>query len=323
MKSFNHVNAKSVKEAAKQLKAGKGRAVVIAGGTDLLGSLKDNILPDYPETVINLKTIAGLDYIKKDADGLRIGALARLADIAGSPDVKGDYPLLAEAAVAVATPAIRNTATLGGNLCQDVRCWYYRYPQQIGGRMVCARKGGDECFAESGDNRYHAIMDAGDCYAVCPSDTAIALTALDANMTISGSQGKRTVRVHDFYETLGNVLSLGEIVTEIRIPRPPKGAKQTFIKFRQRQAIDFAIVSVASVISQEDGICKDARKALGAVAPTPIRATGAEEAVKGKPLDAETAEEAGKAAVKGADPLEMNEYKLQITRALIKRAVCS
>ena len=189
MKSFNHVNVKTVGEAVKLLKYYKGKAKLIAGGTDLLGILKDRILPDYPEAIINIKTIHGLDYIKEDGKGLKIGALAKLSDIAKSPMVKGDYKVLAEAAEAVATPQIRNMGTIGGNLCQDVRCWYYRYPHHIGGRILCLRKGSGPCLAVSGDNRYHAILEGKKCFAVCPSDMAIALTALDAKIKIQTPKG--------------------------------------------------------------------------------------------------------------------------------------
>lgn len=166
MKSFDHFNARTIKEAFKLLRNYDGKARLIAGGTDLLGALKDKITPDYPEAVINLKTISGLDYIKKDNTGLKIGALARLADIARSPIVKGEYSLLAEAAEAVATPQIRNMGTIGGNLCQDLRCWYYRYPHQIGGRILCYLKGGKSCYALTSENQYHSIF--GGCREASP-----------------------------------------------------------------------------------------------------------------------------------------------------------
>ena len=187
MKSFQHVNAKTVKEASKMLDRSKGKASLVAGGTDLLGILKDKVLPDYPETIINLKSVPNLDYIKEDAQGLRIGALAKLADIVSSPIVQKQYKVLAEAAEAVATPQIRNLATIGGNICQDVRCWYYRYPHQIGGRILCARKkerlprkDGQGCHALTGDNRYHSIFGAvkvgkTPCTAECPVGIDIPL----------------------------------------------------------------------------------------------------------------------------------------------------
>jgi xanthine dehydrogenase YagS FAD-binding subunit len=321
MKSFKHIDAKTVNGACRLLEKYKGKAKLIAGGTDLLGILKDRILPDYPEGLINLKTIHGLDYIKEDKKALRIGALTTLAGIAHTPVVKEKYKVLADAAHAVAAPQIRNMATIAGSLCQEVRCWYYRYPHHIGGRLLCLRKGRGTCLAVPGDNRYHAILGGKRCFAVCPSDTAIALTALDAKVKITGSEKNRIVPIKDFFTTIGNVLEPGEIVTEIQVPKPLDGARQTFLKLTLREPIDFAIVSVAAVMVLEDGICKDSRIALGAVAPTPVRATKAEEAIKGKPIDAKRAEEAAEAAVAGAKPLSMNAYKIEETKILVRRAL--
>ena len=321
MKSFHHMNAKTVTEAVKLLKAYKGKARLNAGGTDLLGVLKDRILPDYPEAIINIKTIPRLDYIKEDTKGLKIGALARLSDIAKSSAVKETYQVLSAAASAVATPQIRNMATIGGNLCQDVRCWYYRYPSLIGGRMLCLRKGSGPCHAVTGDNRYHAILEGKKCFAVCPSDIAIALTALDGKIKIAGAKGVRTVPVKEFFKPLGNALESDEMVTEIQVPRPPERARQTFLKFTLRKPIDFAIVSVASVIKLENEICTDAKIVLGAVAPTPIQATKAEEIIKGKAIDDITTAKAAEAAIAGAKPLSMNAYKVEITKKLVERAI--
>ena len=321
MKTFKHIDVKTVKKACTLLKEYRGKANLIAGGTDLLGILKDRILLDYPEAIINIKAIPGLDTIREDSKGLRIGALTTLSNIAGSSVVKGKYKVLAEAAYAVATPQIRNMATLAGNLCQEVRCWYYRYPHAIGGRLLCLRKGSGPCLAVAGDNRYHAILGGRGCFAVCPSDTAIALTALNATIKITGARKNRIVSVKDFFTTLGNVLQPGEIVTEVQIPRPMDKAKQTFLRLTLRRPVDFAIVSVASVISLEDGICRDASIALGAVAPVPIKAVRAEQILKGKPLDAKTAAEAAEAAVAGAKPLSMNAYKIEETKILVQRAI--
>jgi xanthine dehydrogenase YagS FAD-binding subunit len=321
MKSFKHIDAKTVNEACRLLEKYEGKAKLIAGGTDLLGILKDRILPDYPEALINLKTIHGLDYIKEDAKGLKIGALTTLANIANSPVIKGKYKVLAEAAQAVGSPQIRNMATLAGNLCQEVRCWYYRYPHHIGGRILCLRKGRGPCLAVSGDNRYHAILEGRKCFAVCPSDTAIALTALDAKIRIVGVRKKRMVPFKDFFTPLGNILELGEMIQEIQIPKPLRKSKQTFVKLTLRKPIDFAIVSVASVIALEDGICKSANIALGAVSPTPVRATKAEQAIKGKPIDPKIVAEAAEAAVADAKPLSMNAYKIEETKVLVRRAL--
>ena len=323
MKSFKHFNATSVDEALSLLREYQGRTKLIAGGTDLLGCLKDRILPHYPEALINIKTIPGLDNIEENGEGLRIGPSAKLSEIARSSVIRNKYPVLSEAAESVATPEIRNMATLGGNLCQDTRCWYYRYPHEMGGRILCYRKGSGPCHAVKGDNRYHAIMGGKACFAVCPSDMAIALTALDASLRIAGPEGERLVPIKDCYDVLGSVLQPDEFVTEVHVPHLPKRTKQTFIKFTLRKPVDFAIASVASVILEQDGVCEDASLALGAVAPTPVRATDAEEVIKGKSIDAKTAERAAVAAVAGAKPMSMNAYKIEITKALVKRALLS
>lgn len=323
MKSFKHFNATSVDEALSLLTEYKGQAKLIAGGTDLLGILKDQILPDYPMALINIKAIPGLREIQDDGQGLKIGPSTKLIEIARSPVIRKKYPVLSEAAETVATPEIRNMATLGGNLCQDTRCWYYRYPYEMGGRILCYRKGSGPCHALKGDNRYHAIMGGKACFSVCPSDMAIALTALDARLKIAGSEGDRDVPIEDAYNATGNVLEPDEFLTEIHVPKGPKGAEQTFIKFTLRKPVDFAVVSVASVIMTQDGICKDARIVLGAVSPKPLRATNAEEALKGEVIDAQSAERAAGAAVKGARPMSMNAYKIEITKALVKRAILS
>lgn len=321
MKNFSHFNAGSLEEAFSLLKDYKGRAVLNAGGTDLLGVLKDGILLDYPEAVINIKTIPGLDIIEKEKEDLKIGALSKLSSIANSIVLKKTYNILVEAAISVGSPEIRNMGTIGGNLCQDIRCWYYRYPHQIGGRVHCLRKGKGACLAIKGDNRYHAILGGKKCFAVCPSDMAIALAALDAKVDIAGSDSKKTVPVSDLYGPMGNVLKANEIVTNIRVPQPPDGSLQKFIKFRLRESIDFAVVSVATLIVMDGDRCSDARILLGAVAPTPYRANDAEEILKGKVLDDSTIRAAADAAVANAKPLSGNAYKVEIIKTLVKRAL--
>lgn len=311
---FTLVYPKSIDEAAVKL---KGKTKLIAGGTDLLGVLKDRILPDYPEALMDLKTISGLDYIKEETGVLKIGALAKLSDVSESSTVMGKYAALAQAAHAVGSPLLRNMGTLGGNLCQEVRCWYYRYPYFLGGRLFCLRKGGTACFAVTGDNRYHAILRGAGCFAVCPSDTAIALTALNANIITN----KKSIPIDNFFQVLGDVLAADEIVTEIQIPSPKTGTKQTFTKFALRKAIDFALVSVATAITISGGSVSDARIVLGAVAPMPYRATGAEDAIKGKAINETLADTAAAAAVKDAVPLANNAYKIQIAKTLVKRAI--
>ena len=321
MKAFRHFDAGSIDEALALLAEFGGKARVIAGGTDLLGVLKSEILSDYPEAVINLKTIAGLDGIDTGDEGIRIGALARLVDIADSPIVKKNCPALALSAASVGSPELRNMGTIGGNLCQDTRCWYYRYPDKMGGRVPCYRKGKGPCHAIRGDNRYHAVLGGKKCYAVCPSDTAIALAALEAGVKTVRPAGERTIPLADFYDTLGPVLEPDEVVTEIRIPAPTENAVQRFLKFRLRESIDFAMVSVAVVLDVAEGVCRDARIVLGAVAPSPYRAKAAEDVLSGGRLDERQAARAAEAALKDAKPMSGNAYKIEIAKTLVKRAL--
>lgn len=316
MKKFTHINARTIDEAVSILTTYGKKAKIIAGGTDLLGAMKDEIHPTYPEVIVNIKTIPGLEYIKEEGGTLKIGALTRLYDIQTNSIVKEKYPALAQAAHAVASPHIREMGTIGGNLCQEVRCLYYRQPNN---RFYCFRKGGSMCYAMSGDNTYHSIFGGpSGCVAVYPSDTAPALMALNATIVTN----KRTIPIDNFFDNLTDtVLEPNEIVTEIQVPAPRAGSKQVYLKFRIRKSIDFPIVGVASVITVEAGKVSDARIALGAVAPTPIRATAAENALKGKEINEDVAESAAAAAVKNAVPLAKNKYKIQITKALVKRAI--
>jgi xanthine dehydrogenase YagS FAD-binding subunit len=346
MKWFEHHDAHTIKQAVAFLNDYKGKAKVIAGGTDLLGSLKDQVFHQYPAAVINIKTVEGLDYIRNDDKGLRIGALARLVDIVKSPLVQEEYKLLADAAHSVATPHIRNMATIGGNLAQDVRCWFYRYPRQIGGPIECLRKGGKFCSALAGDNRYHSIFGAAPlleslggekgstrsdipaypskvrkgCFAVSPSDIAVALVALEADIVTT----KRSLPAPLFFKATAmnsTILEADELILEIQIPRPTIGARQRYEKFTLRKPIDFAVVSLASILKVDNGICKDARIVLGAVAPDPVRVREVEDMMKGRPIDENMAAEAATQAVAGARPLKMNEYKVEIAKVLVKQAI--
>ena len=321
MRSFTHINARTVDEAVAAMDKFDGRARLNAGGTDLFGVLKDEFLPEYPEAVVNIKTIKGLDYIKEEKDQLQIGALTKLSTLSESRLLKERYGALAEAAHAVASPQIRNVASIGGNICQDVRCSYYRYPRHIGGPIKCARRGNGPCLALKGDNRYHAILNGRKCFAVCPSDTAVALAVYDAQVVVVGPHGKRMLSLKSFYTPTGNLLEKNEMVTEIVVPSVTGQARQSFQKFTLRSPIDFAIVSVASLITVVDGICTDARIALGAVASGPHRAAEAEEFLKGRPLDKENASKAAELALNGAKSMRKNAYKIKIAKTLVKRAI--
>jgi xanthine dehydrogenase YagS FAD-binding subunit len=318
MKTFIHQNAKTVADAVSYLTQYNGKAKIIAGGTDLLGVMKDEILPAYPQAVVNIKNIPNLDKITSDSSGLKVGALAKLSDIATNSTVVSTWPALAQAAASVGSPHIREMGTMGGNLCQDVRCWYYRGMNNF---FNCLRKGGAMCYASAGDNRYHSIFGGSKgCYSAYPSDTATALLALNASIVTNS----RTIPIDSFFDNLtGTVLNANEMVTEVDIPTPPSGSKQVYLKFRVRKAIDFPIVGVSSMITVQSGTVSAARIALGAVAPTPIRATAAEKALTGQAVNSTTASAAATAAMQSAVPMTMNKYKVPITSALIQRAILS
>jgi len=312
-KKFAHVDAGSVNEASSILKGGK--AALIAGGTDLLGRLRFEILPTHPEIVVNLKTIPGLEYIKEECGLLKIGALTRIEDIAHNKLVQTRYAALAESAHRTATPHIREMGTIAGNICQLNRCWYFRSPDN---RFYCVRKGGKQCFAVMGDNRYHSIFGGmNSCFAVNPSDTAPALVALDAKIRTN----RRLIPAENFWNMAipgSTVLEADEIVTAIEIPAPADGVKSAFIKFAIRKSIDFPIVNCAAAIG-----AGKARICLNAVYNKPWRAEKAEEAIRGKAITEESAEAAGAAAVEAAKTLpgDRNKWKIQIAKTMVKRAI--
>ncbi len=320
MRKFTHINAGTVDEAVTALRRYGARAAIIAGGTDILGKMKDEILPNYPEALINIKGIAGLDFLKEESGVLRIGTLTRLEDIAREPLIRDKYAALAQAAARTASPHLREMGTLGGNLCQDIRCWYYRNPNN---RFPCLRKGGGRCYAIEGDNRYHSIMGGSveeGCYAVHPSDTAPALMALNASVKTS----KRVIRSEDLFQVdvaRTTVLDPDEMITEIQVPEPPSGSRSAFLKFAIRKSIDFPIVNCAAAIAVASGKVKDARICLNAIAVKPYRATRAEEAILKKKISEKTAEAAGKAGLAEARPMERNGYMVQIARVLVKRVI--
>jgi len=260
-------------------------------------------------------------YIKEDAEGLKIGPLTTIRDIEASPIIRDKYAILAEAAHSVAAPHIRKMATISGNLCQDVQCWYYRRSPITGRSFFCRRKGGELCYAVAGENAYHAIMGGNKCFAVCPSDMAPALLALGATLKIASPDGEKVVFLDEFYTALENILEPDEIITEIQVPAVSPGTKQRYLKFRLRKAIDFAISSVATVITTEAGRAASARIVLGGVAPMPYRALRAEDVLRGEVITENLAEIAAEAAVSEAVPLSMNAYKVPITKALVKRAI--
>ncbi len=318
MKNFAHINARSLDEAVAALRRYGKRAAVIAGGTDLLGKMKDEILPAYPEALVNIKTIPGLDLIEEKNDTLVIGALARLEDIAANKRIMAVCPALAEAARRTASTHLREMGTIGGNICQDIRCWYYRNQNN---RFPCLRKGGGRCYAIDGDNRYHSIFGGSveqGCYAVHPSDTAPALIALDALVKTT----RRSIKAEDFFQVSvakTTVLDDDEIVTEVQVPEP--AGTSAFVKFALRKAIDFPIVNCAAMVAVSRKKVTTARVCLNAVYVKPYRAFAAEEAIMGKPINEANAEAAGAAAVSSARPMPYNAYMVQIAKTMVKRAL--
>jgi len=320
MNRFEYVNAGSLEEARNLLQGAEGSAF-LAGGIDLIDQMKEGI--SSPIRLVNLKSISGLDQIKYDAqDGLRLGPLVTLAELTENSIIKEYYPALAEAAHRAATPQIRNQATLGGNLCQRPRCWYFR-----GELFPCLKKGGAFCYAVNGENQYHAILGGRPCYIVHPSSVATPLIAYNASIEITGPGGSQDVNLEEFFilprddverET---ILTEDSIITEIQIPALPAGSKSIAIEQREMQAHDWAISAVSIWVHVDGGICRDARVVLGAVAPIPWRVRSAEAALKGKRLDAESAASAAEAALAGADPLANNAYKVPLTKAMVRRAV--
>lgn len=322
---LEHLTASSVSEAVNWLSQYGSRAKVLAGGTDLLGLMKDKIVGPkmpLPEVLIDIKKIPGIDRIEYgQGKGLTIGAAATLRDIETSKTVLEKSPILAQAANSVATNQIRNMGTLGGNLCQRPWCWYFRVPQ-----FDCYKKGGKQCFAITGNNKYYfSVLGLGICVMAHPSDTAPALISLGASAKIEGPRGSRVVPVERFFngprETFETVLKEDEILTEVFVPEQPKGTYGVYLKERPRGTWDFALASVAALTRLRDGICEEAKVILGGVAPFPLRAGKAEDALKGKPIGEDAAAKAGDLAVEGARPLSMNRYKIPLTRALVKRAV--
>src|SRR5919198_1376172 len=294
---------------------------VLAGGLDSMDWLKDRLR--RPRYVIDLTQIKELVGIKETGGGLEIGAMTPLTQVANHPVVRDRFGLLAEAAGLVASPQIRNQGTIGGNVSQDTRCWYYR------SGWTCYRAGGNICYADTPTaiNREHAVFDANRCVAVNPSDTAPALIALDAQMVIRSMDGERVVNAQDYFIgpsvdiTRMTVLEPGDLLTAIRLPATWANAEFYFEKIRERQVWDFPLVNIAAALKVEGGTIRSSRFVVNAVAAHPMRLMAVEEAVAGKPRNEETASMAGALAVQGARPLQHNGYKIPLVRNLVKRAI--
>lgn len=311
---FSYVRAESLDQAVKHLLS--DRAVIHAGGTDLLPCLRDHVFD--AGKVVSLSGLTNLRGVGKSDGGLRIGALTTISEVAQDSLVKERYTALSQAASQVASPQLRNQGTLGGNLCQKPRCWYYR------GDFLCLRKGGNTCFAVKGEDAFHCIFGGENCYIVHPSDTAPALAALDAQVRIRGPKGERNVPLDDFYVlprddyTRETVLENGEIVTDILLPAATAGLRSSYRKVRARRTWDFALAGVALAIVLDGESVVKARVFLSGAAPIPWRSKDVEQAITGKKLDADTIRKAAEAVVRNAKPLEQNGYKLPLFQAAVE-----
>ena len=311
---FSYIRPSSVKNALAVLGEKGGR--LHGGGTDLIGCLRDGVLS--AETLVSLGAIEGLKGVAATSGGgLRLGAMTTFAEIAGDDAVNARFTALADAARVVASPQLRNQGTIGGNLCQKPRCWYYR------GDFPCLRKGGELCYAYAGENQLHCIFGGELCFMVHPSDTAPALAALGATCRISGPSGDRSVPVEKLHVPPSvdpqreTVLDDDEIITEIVLTAAPSGLRSSYRKVRSRNAWDFAVAGVALALVFDGDTVRSARVFLSGAAPVPWHASGVEKAVTGKVLDADTIAAAAAAAVEGAEPLSGNAYKIELFKGLV------
>ncbi|MEE4310853.1 MAG: xanthine dehydrogenase family protein subunit M [candidate division KSB1 bacterium] len=310
MNRFEYINPKNLKEASRLLDENRGDAILYSGGTDALDLLKNEVVK--ADKLINLKAVRGLNRIEyRPGYGLSIGACALVADIAEHPAVAEKYTILAEAAEVVASPQLRNMGTVGGNICQRPRCWYFR------GDFHCLRKGGELCYAVDGENRLHCIIGGGPCYIVHPSDIAVALTALDARLTVYAHGKSRDIPIGEFFvlpeedELHENILKPGEIITRIYVPDISPGTRSGYSKFRERAVWDFAVVSVGTVQHGDGRVSA----AFGGVAPVPWTDYELNEGLS----DKETRAHAIQNAFRDAEPMEKNGYKVSLVRTLLER----
>jgi len=321
MPTFQLYQPTSVADAQKLLERHGSDALVLAGGLDSMDWLKDRI--KKPRVIVDLGGIEELRGIRETSDGLRIGAMTTLTEVGQNSFIQQNYRVLAQAAEVVASPQIRNQGTIGGNVSQDTRCWYYR------AGWPCYRAGGNICYADTpvGRNREHAILHAERCIAVNPSDTAPALIALDAKFIVLTPKGERAIDAEDYFVgpeldiTRMNILQPGYLLTSIRIPSTWAMSYFYFEKVRDRNVWDFPLMNVAAAIKSSGDTIQNIRIAVNAVAARPLRLKMVEDSVRGKPRNSDTGEAAGKLAVQGAVPLQFNAYKIPLMRNLVKRAI--
>jgi len=318
MNNFTHIKPQTLAETTKLTGNNWTDTLLYAGGTDLLGLMKDNI--ENPKQLIDLKGLPNLNKISySPGKGLKIGTLATIATLAEHPIIKKKYNVLAEAAQQVASPQLRNMGTIGGNLCQRPRCWYFR------GDFHCLRKGGDSCYAVGGENKFHCIAGGAPCFIVHPSDIAPALMTLDASITIFSGKKSKQIPLQDFFVlpdkvvTRENLLDPGDIITEISIPDAPPDLRSGYLKVKERDVWDFATVSAAAALLVQDGKIKKAKLALGGVAPIPWLEKHMNRNLPGLPLDPKQIEQITAGALKDAEPMEQNAYKVPLARNVIKQ----
>jgi len=314
MPSFEYVRAKSVDEAIKHLAI--RNAKVHAGGTDLLGCMRDRIFS--VERIVSIQGIKGLSGIDETSEGMTIGSLTTITQIAASPIVARLFPGLAIAAGEVASPQLRNQGTIGGNLCQKPRCWYYR------GEFDCMRKGGITCYAVAGENKFHCVLGGDNCFMVHPSDTAPMLIAFGASLVVKGPKGTRRIAVENLYVNPSDdpqretVLEPGEIITEIVIPKTAGRHYSSYRKIRARQSWDFALAGIALAFQFDGRRVLRARVTLSGAAPVPWRSKEVEEVITGRSLDRITIARAASVVMKQSKPLSQNEYKISLFEAVMK-----
>jgi xanthine dehydrogenase YagS FAD-binding subunit len=320
MRDFKIAEPNTADELAALLAEATESVALMAGGTDLLDELKSGVAT--AALVVDMDKVAGLRGIAAEKGGLRIGAMTRVVELAGDAAVGRDYPSLKEAAQSLATPQLRNAGTVGGNLCQRPRCWYYRDPQ-----VVCRKKGGLNCYAYQGRNKYHAIFGGSGCFIVFPSDLAPALISLGAQATIGTVKGDKVLPLGDFYAgpevdvTRETVLAKGQFLKSVWVPGPKPGQRAAYVKLKERSTWDFALVSAAVAGVVEAGAFKEIAIVMGGVAPVPWRLKKAEDALRGKAVSKAAIAQAAEEALKDAAPLKENGYKADLVRAALERAV--
>ena len=320
MNNFTYLQPKTLEEASQLLKEEGIQTIPFAGGTDALDLIKTDII--NPNRVINLKKISNLSTIEYTAGkGLRIGTMVTIAELAEHNLINEKYSVIAQAAKEIASPQLRNVGTIGGNICQRPRCYYFRE------QFDCIRKGGDTCYAYQGYNKLHCVVGGGPCFIVHPSDMAVALLALDAKVVIFSNGKSRTTPISKFFVLPEedylheNILKPGEIITDFQISDLPINTKSGYLKFKERAAWDFALVSIAAVIQMKGKIIQSGRVALGGVAPIPWQEEILNQKLAGLPADENAISQWSKNALKKADPLSLNSYKIQLSQNLLKRLV--